>query len=179
MYASNWNFTPQKNRFTVSKDLEKGLAAFKAGTMAVREIGFLLAGPDVRLPISTVNAPNRPDLLDLHRVIRTEGNLLEGFDTQTAWNFCLSPGFCNFARLDVRIISPVKASFKVLFDLDSNKYFNFLSDKSTHEMFGINFFPQPLQRALAVQHDRQSLLNGLKLSAGMKGFSAAGGGGRK
>jgi hypothetical protein len=155
------------------KQIKKSLAAFRAGAMPVNEVGFMAAGPVFRLPVAAVNALHRNDLLDLYRVHRSELELFDGFDTDSSWNFCLhTGGHISLARLDVRITKPVRVSFKVLFDL--NKNFDFLTAAGSSEVIGVYFKPQPWQKALAIQHPRQSLLDGLRLSASMKSAPAPG-----
>lgn len=131
---------------------------FRAGSLPVIKTGFLAAGEKTLIPVVKVDASNRPDLLDLARVCRTEGD----FNTDCEWRILVKAGYTGLARLDVRLNSPIKTNFSILFNLEQHaKYLGEVVDGFS--FLGVHLVGTPLQDALAYVFHRNSLAEGLAL----------------
>lgn len=76
-------------------------------------------GSEIEMPIAYLDCRRRPDVADLARVHRLEG---EG-DQVATWTFCLAPGVPgveSLAVLDLRLVRPVRCRFSIAFEMISH-----------------------------------------------------------
>ncbi len=96
------------------KERRRLLREFRRDTLRVVESGPVQT-PDGLLPAALVDARARPYVRDLPRLHRLEGD----GDNRTTWAAVLAPqGRDNLIRLDVEVKSPVRCSFRLLWDPD-------------------------------------------------------------
>jgi hypothetical protein len=146
----------QTIHYASPKGYRQALADFKSDSLEVVKIGYLAADTRLLAPVVQVDASNRPDLHDLARVHRTDGE----FDTTTTWDFCIKHGSTGLARLTVAINSPIKTRFSLTFQLA--RYYDYLVKLAQDFTFvSIKFDKSPMEDVIAFVMDPQTLKEGL------------------
>ncbi len=148
--------TFQTANFGSQKAMRQALADFKAGSLEVVKIGYLAANEKLLAPVVQVDATRRPDLHDLARVHRSEGE----FDTTTTWDFCIKHGATGLARLTVEVKRPIQTKFQVVFQL--TRFYEYLTNLAKDFTFiSIKFDNSNMEDVIAFVMDPQSLKEGL------------------
>jgi hypothetical protein len=133
------------------KGYRQALADFKSDSLEVVKHRIWLA-TRLLAPVVQVDASNRPDLHDLARVHRTDGE----FDTTTTWDFCIKHGSTGLARLTVAINTRIKTRFSLTFQLA--RYYDYLVKLAQDFTFvSIKFDKSPMEDVIAFVMDPQTL----------------------